>query len=200
MSPGLDIHQRQAGRGEPKEADHVEFIDPSRSCASVRGFLHAASRRVKAGTRTLRGAARSSSRPKEVDPVKPGTSPSLGWLSDHESEGEPAAAAAGGRTGVVVPVLLRDRTRAWEPRAAPRIRKDATRGIRVLDSGHDYRPYHRRNRGAGRRPCESDDGVGASRWGCPDRDRACLGGANHASNRQHPSREADRGRLALGGP
>jgi len=62
MSPGLDIHQRQAGRGEPKEADHVEFIVPSRSCASVRGFLHAASRRVKAGTRTLHGAARSCSR------------------------------------------------------------------------------------------------------------------------------------------
>ncbi len=62
MSPGLDIHQRQAGRGEPKEADHVEFIVPSRSCASARGFLHAASRRVKAGTRTLHGAARSCSR------------------------------------------------------------------------------------------------------------------------------------------
>ena len=33
-----------------------------------------------------------------------------------------------------------------------------------LDSGNDYRPYHRRNRGAGRGPGESDDGVGASRW------------------------------------
>jgi transposase InsO family protein len=72
--------------------------------------------------------------------------------------------------------------------------------IRVLNSGNDYRPYHRRDRGAGRRPGESYDGVGASRWPCPDRERACLRGANHASNRQHPSREADRGGLALGGP
>src|SRR2546427_7910678 len=69
-----------------------------------------------------------------------------------------------------------------------------------LDSGNDYRPYHRRNRGSGRRPCESYDGVGASRWPCPDRERACLCSANHASNRQHPSHEADRGGLAPGGP
>src|SRR5439155_460725 len=44
------VHQRQAGRGEPKEADHVEFSIPSYSCASVRGFLHAAFEPVKAGT------------------------------------------------------------------------------------------------------------------------------------------------------
>ena len=44
------VHQRQAGRGEPKEADHVEFSIPSYSCASVRGFLHAAFKPVKAGT------------------------------------------------------------------------------------------------------------------------------------------------------
>src|SRR5207245_8102968 len=35
---------------------------------------------------------------------------------------------------------------------------------------------------------------------CPDRERAGPCGANQASNRQHPSREADRGGPALGGP
>src|SRR5436190_12003357 len=39
------------------------------------------------------------------------------------------------------------------------------------------------------------DGFGASRWPWPDGDRACLCGANHASDRQHPSREADGGGL-----
>src|SRR5438876_3961402 len=46
------VHQRQAGRGEAKEADHVEFSIPSYSRASVRGFLHAAFKPVKAGTPT----------------------------------------------------------------------------------------------------------------------------------------------------
>src|SRR5213079_2249277 len=36
-------------------------------------------------------------------------------------------------------------------------------------------------------------GFGASRWPWPAGDRACLCGANHASDRQHPSREADGG-------
>jgi len=49
----------------------------------------------------------------------------------------------------------------------------------------DYGPSHRRGSGASRRACESDDAVGASRWPCPDRQRACLRGAGYAPNRQH---------------
>jgi hypothetical protein len=70
----------------------------------------------------------------------------------------------------------------------------------VLYKTNDYRPSHRRDRGAGRGTCESYDAFGASRWPRPDRQRACLRGSDHASDREHASRQADRGGLDVPNP
>src|SRR5207244_5459098 len=64
----------------------------------------------------------------------------------------------------------------------------------------DYWPAYLQERSVVGKVWENYQGVVASRGTRPERERACLCGANHASNRQHPSREADRGGLALGGP
>ena len=71
------------------------------------------------------------------------------------------------------------------------------RRIGCYIGANDYRPSHRRDRGVGRGTCESHHALGASRWPRIDRQRTCLCGSGHAADRQHASRQADRGRLAV---
>src|SRR6266849_8526676 len=93
---------------------------------------------------------------------------------------------------------LASRTQIWPERFDHR-RSVARpwRRIAYYIGANDYRSSHRRDRGVGRGTCESHHDLGASRWPRIDRQRTCLCRSGHASDRQHASRQAYRGRLAV---
>ena len=138
----------------------------------------------------VRGAERQHHRHRR--PRRPGRDPA----------GRRCGARSGGRRRHLFRTVDARRARRLHPHLPRRGRGDRPGPDRPLHrhAGAVRGSRDRRDRGAGRRSRESHDGVGASRWPCPDRERAGLGGAHHASNRQHPSREADPGGLARGGP